>query len=64
MKRRAAISTDAALAEVAAIYAEVDARPVERDCMRRTECCQFKLTGRTPFLTRGSANFRKGNLCR
>ena len=55
MKRRAAISTDAALAEVAAIYAEVDARPVERDCMRRTECCQFKLTGRTPFLTRGEA---------
>ena len=30
-------------------------RPVERDCIRRTECCQFKLTGRTPFLTKGEA---------
>ena len=55
MKKRAPLSTDAALAEVAAIYAEVDHRPVERECVRRTECCQFKLTGRTPFLTRGEA---------
>jgi Fe-S-cluster containining protein len=45
----------AALAEVRAIYREVDARPVERTCTRLTECCQFRLTGRTPMLTRGEA---------
>lgn len=38
-----------------AIYAELDQRPVQRDCIRRTECCQFKLTGRTPMLTAGEA---------
>ncbi|NBT23588.1 YkgJ family cysteine cluster protein [bacterium] len=30
-------------------------RPVRRDCLRRTECCQFKRTGKTPQLTRGEA---------
>jgi uncharacterized protein len=45
----------AALDEVRAVYREVEARPVERSCLRRTECCQFKLTGRTPQLTRGEA---------
>jgi uncharacterized protein len=44
-----------ALADVRAIYREVDARPVERSCTRLTECCQFRLTGRTPMLTRGEA---------
>lgn len=43
------------LAEVRAVYKEVDARPVTRDCIRRTECCQFKLTRSTPLLTRGEA---------
>ena len=42
-----------ALAEVRAVYSELEQRPAERDCIRRTECCQFKLTGRTPFLTKG-----------
>ena len=55
MKRRPPFSSEAAVAEVAAIYEELAQRPVERDCVRRTECCQFKLTGRTPFLTRGEA---------
>ena len=55
MKRRPPIDTASALAGVAAVYAEVERRPIERDCVRRTECCQFKLTGRTPFLTRGEA---------
>jgi Fe-S-cluster containining protein len=45
----------AALAEVRAIYDEVAARPAERNCTLRTECCQFKITGRVPFLTRGEA---------
>src|ERR1041384_2629593 len=42
-------------AEVRAIYDELENRPAERNCVRRTECCQFKLTGRTPFLTKGEA---------
>ena len=41
--------------DIRAIYAELDQRPVQRDCVRRTECCQFKLTGRTPMLTAGEA---------
>jgi Fe-S-cluster containining protein len=45
----------AAEAEVRAVYAELAAHRVERDCTRRTECCQFLLTGRTPYLTRGEA---------
>jgi hypothetical protein len=44
-----------ALEEVRAVYRELANRPVERACVRRTECCQFKLTGRTPMLTRGEA---------
>lgn len=47
--------TDAAVAEIRAVYAEVDRRPVERFCERRTECCQFRLTGRTPLVTKGEA---------
>lgn len=49
------ISQAAAVAEVRAIYRELDARPVERNCIGRTDCCRFKLTGRTPWLTRGEA---------
>ncbi len=44
-----------ALAEVRAVYDELAGRPVERDCIRRTECCHFKLTGLTPYLTKGEA---------
>jgi Fe-S-cluster containining protein len=44
-----------ALAEVRAVYQELERRPVQRACTRLTECCQFKLTGRTPQLTRGEA---------
>ena len=44
-----------AMAEVRAVYDELAQRPVERDCLRRTECCQFQLTGRTPLLTRSEA---------
>lgn len=45
----------AALAEVRAIYADLDKRPVERACTRLTECCQFKRTGLMPSVTRGEA---------
>jgi Fe-S-cluster containining protein len=43
------------LDEVRRIYDELATRPVERQCVRRTECCQFRLTGLTPYLTKGEA---------
>jgi len=45
----------AALAEVRAVYAELARRPVERRCTLLTQCCQFKITGATPYLTKGEA---------
>src|SRR6188768_1095342 len=48
-------SATEALGEVQQIYSELATRPVERQCIRRTECCQFKLTGLTPYLTKGEA---------
>src|ERR1043166_5777820 len=45
----------AALAEVRQVYADLAQRKFHRNCVRRTECCHFKLTGRTPFLTKGEA---------
>ncbi|HET6410230.1 MAG TPA: YkgJ family cysteine cluster protein [Chthoniobacteraceae bacterium] len=47
--------SQSALEEVRAVYRELEQRPVERFCERRTECCQFKLTGQTPMLTKGEA---------
>lgn len=44
-----------ALGEVRAVYAELAKRPLERGCQARTECCQFRLTGLTPQLTKGEA---------
>jgi Fe-S-cluster containining protein len=46
---------DAALEEVREVYADLAARPVDRNCVRVKECCHFKLTGRTPYLTKGEA---------
>jgi Fe-S-cluster containining protein len=40
---------------VRAVYEELARRPVDRNCVRLKECCHFKLTGRTPFLTKGEA---------
>jgi Fe-S-cluster containining protein len=44
-----------AAVEVQQIYADLAARPLERNCTLRTECCQFHLTGKIPQLTRGEA---------
>ena len=44
-----------ALEKVRAIYADLANRPVERQCIARTQCCQFRLTGLTPELTKGEA---------
>lgn len=51
---RSAPTTDAAAA-VRTIYAELAVRPIERACIARTECCRFRLTGKTPYLTKGEA---------
>ena len=44
-----------AIARVREIYADLATRPIERNCVRKSECCHFKLTGRTPYLTKGEA---------
>ena len=44
-----------AVREVREIYAEWQRRPLDRNCTGVSECCRFKLTGRTPYLTRGEA---------
>lgn len=43
------------LIEVRAVYADLTERPIQRNCIARTECCRFQLTGRTPQLTKGEA---------
>ncbi len=52
---KAPLPNERALAEVRAVYADLERRPVERNCTRLQECCHFKLTGRTPYLTKGEA---------
>ena len=46
-----------ALDEVRSVYADLAVRPLDRNCVRLKECCHFKLTGRTPYLTKGEALF-------
>jgi len=56
MKRRPCSKhIDEALDEVRSVYADLSSRPIERNCVRLTECCHFKLTGRTPLVTKGEA---------
>ena len=43
------------LAEVRKVYADLEARPLSRNCTGLADCCRFRLTGRTPFLTKGEA---------
>jgi Fe-S-cluster containining protein len=45
----------AALDEVRQICRDLATRPIQRQCELRTQCCHFKLTGKTPYLTRGEA---------
>ena len=47
--------SQAALAVVRQVYVDLAQRPIERNCVRSAECCHFKLTGRTPYLTKGEA---------
>ncbi len=55
MIRRPTIKPEEAIAKVQAIYKELEARPIERNCELRTDCCHFKLTGQVPYLTAGEA---------
>jgi Fe-S-cluster containining protein len=57
MKRRPLPQPDLqrALSAVREVYADLSRRPIERNCVRVKECCHFKLTGRTPYLTKGEA---------
>ncbi len=56
MKRRPPpLTPSTAVEAVKAIYRELAERPIERNCIQRTDCCRFRLTGRTPFLTKGEA---------
>ena len=55
MARRDDSAERQAMAAVRDVYAELSHRPAERACTLRTECCQFKLTGKTPHLTKGEA---------
>jgi len=49
------IAREKSLLKVRSIYAELGSLPIERNCQLRSECCQFHITGKTPFLTRGEA---------
>jgi Fe-S-cluster containining protein len=55
MKARSYPSLPEILAEVSAVYRELEKRPFSRDCISRAQCCHFQLTGKTPQLTLGEA---------
>ncbi len=55
VKRRPPQSPAETIAAVRTVYADLAQRPIERACELRTECCHFRLTGKTPFLTKGEA---------
>ncbi len=44
-----------AVAEVEEVYRELEELGLARNCVGRTRCCRFRLTGRTPMLTAGEA---------
>jgi Fe-S-cluster containining protein len=43
------------LQELRAIYAEIEQRPLPRQCEMRTTCCHFRVTGKTPLVTKVEA---------
>jgi Fe-S-cluster containining protein len=55
MATKPQLSASEACNETRAIYQALAERPIERSCERRKDCCHFKLTGRTPLLTKGEA---------
>lgn len=55
MKTPAADRSKEAAQAVRAVYRDLEARPLVRQCTGLAECCQFKRTGRLPSLTRAEA---------
>lgn len=56
MGRRRPPSRDKEAEEsVRAVYLDLAARPIDRSCELRTDCCRFRITGKVPQLTRGEA---------
>ena len=53
--KRPQIPPEEVMNGVREVYAELTSRPVQRACVSSAQCCQFRLTGRTPYLTRGEA---------
>lgn len=49
------LSSGTVVERVRAIYEELAAIPLVRQCQGRAQCCHFRLTGRIPYLTRGEA---------
>jgi Fe-S-cluster containining protein len=47
--------SDQAIAAVREVYTELATRPLSRNCTGISQCCRFRLNGKTPFLTRGEA---------
>jgi len=55
LSRMAGVTTNEILAAVRAVYQALAQRSISRQCMARTECCRFQITGQTPHLTKGEA---------
>lgn len=50
-----AVVSDEVMARVKEVYAALANRPIARNCTGVSQCCRFRLNGRTPFLTKGEA---------
>ena len=57
-------NNDGFLAELAALYREVDAHYADWSCPSSTECCRFGITGRQPYVTAVEALALKRALAR
>lgn len=49
------MSPQQAMPAVRSVYAELAQRPLRRGCTGIADCCRFRATGRTPYLTHGEA---------
>lgn len=47
--------SEEAIAAVREVYSALAIRPIARNCTGVSQCCRFRLNGRTPFLTKGEA---------
>ena len=49
------MTIDEAIRQVREVYRDLEEIDEPRDCVDRTDCCHFRLTGKTPVLTTGEA---------